>query len=94
MSKIWDFIPDHSVTIFCNLGQLHAKASLIFKPKQISKMEKVSVTPPFPMDVTVRKKEEQSDFKAVEEKEKAIVRNPGKLSNPQLLQAPESFLRK
>lgn len=57
-------------------------------------MEKVSVISPFPMDVTVRKKEEQSDFKAVEEKEKAIVRNPGKLSNPQLLQAPESFLRK
>lgn len=72
MSKIWDFIPDHSVTIFSNLGQLHAKASLIFKPKQISKMEKVSVTPQFPMDITVRKKEEQSDFKLWKKKKKQL----------------------
>ena len=41
------------------MGQLHAKASLTFKPKQISKTEKVSVTTQFLMDVTVRKKEEQ-----------------------------------
>ena len=54
------------------MGQLHAKASLTFKPKQISKTEKVSVTTQFLMDVTVRKKEEQSGFKLWKKKKKQL----------------------